>query len=120
MSKIIIYPKNGNKGAISILFPTPQWQGSLEELALKDLPRNSLYSILDKESLPSEVEHIDAWEADFTKKKVTVTVNSTKKAEIEQRKKEQENQLIVKTESGKRLALSIKEDGALTAEELSV
>ena len=59
--KIIIHP---NQTGIALLIPTGEL--SLEETALKDVPTDVKYKIIDVSDLPKDHEFRDAWEFDFT------------------------------------------------------
>jgi hypothetical protein len=60
MNKRIIYP-NDDAG-ITILTPSPNWKGTLEELAAKDVPAGKPYKIVDGSEIPSDRTFRNAWE----------------------------------------------------------
>jgi hypothetical protein len=60
MNKRIIYPNN--EGGVSILAPSPNWRGTLEELAIKDVPSGKLYKIVDGSEIPPDRTFRNAWE----------------------------------------------------------
>jgi len=60
MNKRIIYPNN--EGGVSILTPSPSWKGTLEELAIKDVPAGKPYKIVDGSEIPSDRTFRNAWE----------------------------------------------------------
>lgn len=60
MNKRIIY-KNA-EGGVSIIIPSPNWIGSIEELAAKDVPSGVPYKILDASEIPTDRTFRDAWE----------------------------------------------------------
>ena len=60
MNSRIIY-KN-NEGGVSVIVPSPNWKGTLEELAAKDVPANTPYKIVDVSEIPSDRTFRNAWE----------------------------------------------------------
>ncbi len=60
-NKIIIYPQ---ENSIAVIYPTGEL--SLEETALKDVPTDVKYKIIDASDLPQERDFRGAWEYDFT------------------------------------------------------
>lgn len=59
MNKRIIYKiQNG----VSVIVPSPNWKGTLEELAAKDVPANTPYKIVDVSEIPSDRTFRNAWE----------------------------------------------------------
>ena len=60
MNKRIIYPNN--EGGVSILIPSPNWKGTIEELAVKDVPAGLPYKIVDVSEIPSDRTFRNAWE----------------------------------------------------------
>jgi hypothetical protein len=56
----IIYPNN--EGGVTILTPSPNWMGTLEELAVKDVPAGKSYKIVDGSQIPSDRTFRNAWE----------------------------------------------------------
>ena len=60
MNKRIIYPNN--EGGVSILIPSPNWKGTIEELAIKDVPAGLPYKIIDASEIPSDRTFRNAWE----------------------------------------------------------
>ena len=61
MSQIIIFP---NETGIAVITPTGEL--SVEETALKDVPTDVKYKIIDASDLPTERDFRNAWEYDFT------------------------------------------------------
>jgi hypothetical protein len=59
--KRIIY-KDGD--GVSIIVPSPQWSGTIEELAKKDVPTGKKYKIVDTSTISSDRSFRDAWEVD--------------------------------------------------------
>lgn len=60
MDKRIIYPDDN--GGVCIVVPSPNWAGSLEELAAKDVPQGKTYKIVDVTDIPTDRTFRDAWE----------------------------------------------------------
>jgi hypothetical protein len=60
MNKRIIYPND--EGGVTILTPSPNWKGTLEELAIKDVPSGKPYKIVDGSEIPSDRTFRNAWE----------------------------------------------------------
>ena len=58
--KRIIYPNN--EGGVIVLTPSPNWNGTLEELAAKDVPASKPYKIVDASEVPSDRTFRNAWE----------------------------------------------------------
>lgn len=62
--KRIIYPQTN--GTIAIVIPNPDSSLSLEQIAVKDVPANVPYKIVDTAKIPEDRTLREAWEADFT------------------------------------------------------
>lgn len=64
MTKRIIYPND--KGGVAIVIPAPEWLSqegnTIELLALKDVPKDKPYKIINTDDLPSDLTFRDAWE----------------------------------------------------------
>ena len=60
MNQKIIYPND--KGGVTILTPSPNWRGTIEELAAKDVPSGLPYKIVDVSEIPSDRTFRNAWE----------------------------------------------------------
>jgi len=60
MNKRIIYPNN--EGGVSILIPSPNWKGTMEKLAAKDVPDGRPFQIVDASEIPSDRTFRNAWE----------------------------------------------------------
>lgn len=56
----IIYPND--EGGVSIIVPSPNWKGTMEELAAKDVPDGKPYQIVEDSDIPSDRTFRDAWE----------------------------------------------------------
>ncbi len=59
--KRILY-KNGD--GVAVICPSPQWSGTIEELAKKDVPTGKKYKIVDTSSISSDRSFRNAWEVD--------------------------------------------------------
>ena len=64
IDKRILYP-NGD-GGIAIIVPSPEWEGTIEELALKDVPEGIPYLIVNDTDIPTDRTYREAWQADFS------------------------------------------------------
>ncbi len=58
--KIIIY-KIANNG-VAVLYPAPSWNGTLQELAAKDVPKNTPWKIINISEIPADRTFRNAWE----------------------------------------------------------
>jgi len=58
----IIYKTPEN--TVSVITPSPNWSGSLEELAQKDVPTGLKYKIVENSVIPSDRSFRNAWEVD--------------------------------------------------------
>jgi hypothetical protein len=61
MNQRIIYPNDD--GGVSILIPTPECleKHTIEEIALKDVPHNKPFKIVDVSDIPSDRTFRGAW-----------------------------------------------------------
>jgi len=62
MKKRIIY--TNSDGELTVIIPSPNWQGTTLELAYKDVPKGASFEIVDAESLPTDRTFRNAWEKD--------------------------------------------------------
>ena len=60
MSKRIIY--SNNESGVCVIIPSPNWNGTIEELAAKDVPAGAPYKIVDVSEIPSDRTFRNAWE----------------------------------------------------------
>jgi len=58
----IIYKTEEN--AVAVMSASPEWSGSLEELAQKDVPTGLKYKIVEDSVIPSDRSFRNAWEVD--------------------------------------------------------
>tara|TARA_Y100001947_G_scaffold94483_1_gene80566 strand:+ start:1425 stop:1637 length:213 start_codon:yes stop_codon:yes gene_type:complete len=58
----IIY-KNKENG-VTVLYPIPEWSGTMEELAQKDVPTGLKYKIVEDSDIPTDHSFRGAWEVD--------------------------------------------------------
>ena len=56
----IIYKRED--GGVSVLHPTSEWNGTMEELAQKDVPTGLKYKIVEDSEIPTDRSFRDAWE----------------------------------------------------------
>ena len=58
----IIYKTPEN--TVTVLTPTSEWTGTMEELAQKDVPKGLKYKIIEDSDIPSDRSFRNAWEVD--------------------------------------------------------
>jgi hypothetical protein len=58
--KRIIYPNN--EGGVSVIVPSSNSVGIIEELVAKDIPAGKPYKIIDISQIPSDRTFRNAWE----------------------------------------------------------
>ena len=56
----IVYPND--TGGVSVIIPSPNWVGTMEELAAKDVPNGKAYKIVEDSAVPTDRAFRDAWE----------------------------------------------------------
>ena len=56
----IVYPNDD--GGVSVIFPSPHWAGTMEELAAKDVPDGKAYKIVANSVISTDRTFRDAWE----------------------------------------------------------
>jgi hypothetical protein len=76
MNNVIVY-KTEDDG-VAILYPSENWSGTLEQLAIKDVPKDVKWSIVDISSIPKDVVFRSAWKI----KNNVIVVDITKAKEI--------------------------------------
>ena len=59
---IIIYKTP--EGTVSLIIPTSEWPGTMEQLAQKDVPTGLKYKIVEGSDIPSDRSFRNAWEVD--------------------------------------------------------
>ena len=52
------------EGTVSVIIPTSEWSGSMEELAQKDVPTGLKYKIVEDSVIPTDRTFRNAWEVD--------------------------------------------------------
>ena len=52
------------EGTVSVIIPTSEWSGSMEELAQKDVPTGLKYKIVEDSVIPTDRSFRNAWEVD--------------------------------------------------------
>jgi hypothetical protein len=60
--KRIIY--KSDEGGVAVIIPSPEWSGTIDELAKKDVPTGKKYKIVDTSSISSDRSFRNAWEVD--------------------------------------------------------
>jgi hypothetical protein len=58
----IIYKTPEN--TVSVIMASPEWTGTMEELAQKDVPTGLKYKIVEDSDIPSDRSFRGAWEID--------------------------------------------------------
>lgn len=48
-------------GSLSVLSPSPAWKGTMEELAIKDVPAGLPYEIVEDSAIPTDRTFRNAW-----------------------------------------------------------
>jgi len=61
--KRIIYPNDD--GGVSVIYPSPNTKYTIEEIALKDVPKGKPYRIIEQTDVPTDGTFRNAWEYDF-------------------------------------------------------
>ena len=52
------------EGTVSVISASPEWEGTMEELAQKDVPTGLKYKIVEDSDIPSDRSFRNAWEVD--------------------------------------------------------
>jgi|TARA_R110002096_G_scaffold165955_1_gene334909 hypothetical protein len=60
MKRIIYKDDDG----VAVIVPSPEWSGTIEELAKKDVPTGKKYKIVDTSTISSDRTFRNAWEVD--------------------------------------------------------
>ena len=60
MDKLIIYPNE--EGGVTLLLPAPDCGLTVEEIAVKDVPADTEYKIIDVSEVPTDRTFRNAWE----------------------------------------------------------
>ena len=58
----IIYQTENN--TVAVITPSPKWEGTIEELAAKDVPTGLKYLIVEDSEVPSDRTFRNAWDID--------------------------------------------------------
>ena len=58
----IIYREK--EGTVSVINASPEWSGTMEELAQKDVPTGLKYKIVEDSDIPNDRLFRNAWEVD--------------------------------------------------------
>jgi len=53
-----------NGDGVAVIVPSPEWKGTMDELAKKDVPTGKKYKIVDVSEIPSDRSFRNAWEID--------------------------------------------------------
>jgi hypothetical protein len=60
MNQRIIYPND--EGGVSVIVPAPECGLTIEQIAIKDVPADKPYKIVDVVDIPSDRTFRNAWE----------------------------------------------------------
>ena len=52
------------EGTVTVMYPTSEWTGTMEELAQKDVPTGLKYKIVEDSVIPTDLTFRNAWEVD--------------------------------------------------------
>ena len=52
------------EGGVAVLVASPEWGGTMEELAKRDIPKGLKYKIVANSVIPSDRSFRNAWEVD--------------------------------------------------------
>jgi hypothetical protein len=50
------------EGGVAVIAPSPNWSGTIEELAAKDVPSGKPFKIVNASEVPSDRTFRNAWE----------------------------------------------------------
>lgn len=81
--KRIVFEQNG---VAAIMVPSPRWQGTIEELAAKDLPDGVDFDIVDETEISSDRTFRNAWVHDKVAKGVKIDMTKAKEIAHEKRR----------------------------------
>jgi hypothetical protein len=102
----IIYKTNDG---VNVLIPSPNWSGTLEELAKKDVPNGVDYKIVSDSEIPNDRTLRNAWEVDTNFK---ISENLDKAKEITKDRLRAERKPLLESEDIK--FMQAQETGADT------
>jgi len=74
MTKRIIFKTE--TGGVAVIIPSPEWTGTLEELAEKNITPNTPWKIVDASEIPSDNTFRDAWK--WQVDMIVVDINAAK------------------------------------------
>ena len=62
--KCIIHKEISREGKelIAITYPTKEWEGTMEELGRKDIPKDHKFKVVDPDDIPADYTFHEAWE----------------------------------------------------------
>ena len=103
----IIYKTPEN--TVSVIIPTSEWSGSMEELAQKDVPTGLKYKIVEDSVIPTDRTFRNAWEIDTDFK---ISENLTKAKDITKDRLRAERKPLLEAEDVK--FMQAQETGADT------
>ena len=97
------------KSTVSVITPTSEWTGSMEELAQKNVPTGLKYKIVEDSVIPTDRTFRNAWEVDTDFK---ISENLTKAKEITKDRLRAERKPLLESEDIK--FMQAQETGADT------
>jgi hypothetical protein len=59
LDKVVVFRRDD--GGVGLLFPAPECTLSLQEIIDKDLPKRTLYQVVNSSDIPSDYTYFDAW-----------------------------------------------------------
>lgn len=65
-------------GVLAVIIPSPNWSGTIEELARKDVPNGLDYSIVDTSKIPTDRTFRAAWEKGTNSKPVKINMDKAR------------------------------------------
>lgn len=91
MNQRIIY--SNASGGVSVVIPAPESGLSIDEIAAKDVPNGTPYSIVDISTIPDDRTFRNAWEKQIN----SIKINQSKAQDIKKN--------LIRVERDKRLSL---------------
>ncbi len=89
MKRIIYKVEEG----VAIIVPSPNWTGTMEELASKDVPSGVEYYIVDASSIPTDRKYRNAWE--LVNKKIEVNQEKASQMDAEEELRNSTKQSLI-------------------------
>jgi len=80
-------------GGLSVVMPSPEWTGSMDELALKVVPAGLDYRIVDESLLPGNREFRNAWTDEYPGSQVDIDAIKAKNLQLSRLRQERNAKL---------------------------